>query len=86
MKKCLGVGLLAALTLVAGPAVGQQKKSGRPGEINTPPAFGERIQDTLRVGDAAPDFPLPLLKGTGEVRLSSFQGKKPVVLIFASYT
>lgn len=49
-----------------------------------------------RVGDVAPDFDLPrLLKGekpTGHdddaetVRLSSFIGKKPVALIFGSYT
>ncbi|MSQ93556.1 MAG: redoxin domain-containing protein [Gemmataceae bacterium] len=40
----------------------------------------------LRAGDPAPDFTLPDLKKTKEVKLSSFQGKKPVVLIFGSYT
>jgi hypothetical protein len=34
----------------------------------------------LNLGDPAPDFTL------NQVRLSSFQGKKPVVLIFGSYT
>lgn len=34
----------------------------------------------LNVGDPAPDFNL------NQVRLSAFQGKKPVVLIFGSYT
>jgi acetyl esterase/lipase len=62
------------------------KKGGRTGEVNTPPAKGERIADTLKVGDPAPDFTLPLVKGKGEVTLSSFRGKRPVVLIFASYT
>ena len=62
------------------------KKGGRPGEVNTPPARGERVADTLRVGDPAPDFTLPLAKGKGEVTLSGFRGKRPVVLIFASYT
>jgi len=38
------------------------------------------------VGTEAPDFILPRL-GSGErVQLSSFQGKKPVALIFGSYT
>ena len=40
---------------------------------------------TLRVGDAAPDFTLPA-RGGGDVALSSFRGKRPVVLIFGSYT
>jgi hypothetical protein len=34
----------------------------------------------------APDFDLPLLNGSGRVRLSSFRGAKPVALIFGSYT
>ena len=48
-------------------------------------------------GEAAPDFSLSLLEGSaapdfvkadgkGKVRLSSHKGKKPVVLIFGSYT
>ena len=66
--------------------VGQGKKDGKAGEINTPPAPGERKVTKLRLGDPAPDFTLPDLKRTKETRLSSFQGKKPVVLIFGSYT
>ncbi len=65
---------------------GQGKKDLKPGEINTPPAKGERKHTTLRVGDQALDFVLPDVKRTKEVKLSSFQGKKPVVLIFGSYT
>lgn len=61
-------------------------KGGRPGEVITPAAKGERKKDTLKVGDAAPDFTLPDLTGTKEVTLSSFRGRRPVVLIFASYT
>jgi hypothetical protein len=40
----------------------------------------------LRTGGAAPDFDLARLDHTASVRLSSFQGQKPVVLIFGSYT
>ena len=58
----------------------------QPGEINTPPARAERHADKLKVGDVAPDFTLPMVKGKGEVNLSGFRDKKPVVLIFASYT
>jgi hypothetical protein len=38
------------------------------------------------VGDPAPDFELPLLGGSERVRLADFHGKKPVALIFGSYT
>ena len=58
----------------------------RPGEGITPAAKGERHPDTLKVGDVAPDFTLPDTTGKKEVTLSGFRGKRPVVLIFASYT
>lgn len=39
------------------------------------------------VGSPAPDFARPLLADRSEVvRLSSFHGKRPVALIFGSYT
>jgi hypothetical protein len=40
----------------------------------------------LKVGDDAPDFSLNAQDGKSSVRLSSFKGNKPVVLIFGSYT
>jgi hypothetical protein len=40
----------------------------------------------LNVGDAAPDFELNTVDKSGQVRLSSFRGSKPVVLVFGSYT
>lgn len=40
----------------------------------------------LRIGDAAPDFTLKTPDGSAQVQLASFQGKKPVVLVFGSYT
>jgi len=40
----------------------------------------------LRVGDVAPDFTLKTLDGKKTVTLSRFQGKKPVLLVFGSYT
>lgn len=42
---------------------------------------------TLHLGDAAPDFTLTKIDKTGQVQLSSFAAqKKPVVLVFGSYT
>ena len=40
----------------------------------------------LKVGDVAPDFALKTTDGSSLVRLSSFRGQKPVVLIFGSHT
>ena len=40
----------------------------------------------LEVGQEAPDFSLKSLNGDASVQLSSFRGKKPVVLVFGSYT
>ncbi len=40
----------------------------------------------LQVGDPAPDFDLALAGSPGRVRLSSFRGDRPVVLVFGSYT
>ena len=41
---------------------------------------------TLKVGDAAPDFSLETYDKRSRVQLSAFKGKKPVVLVFGSYT
>jgi hypothetical protein len=40
----------------------------------------------LAVGDLAPDFALPVLHGERVVKLSDEVRRKPVVLIFGSYT
>ena len=39
-----------------------------------------------QVGDYPPDFALKQLDAEARVRLSSFQGQRPVALIFGSYT
>ncbi len=39
-----------------------------------------------QVGDAAPDFTLPTHDGTANVTLSDSFGKRPVVLVFGSFT
>ncbi len=49
-------------------------------------AMKKREEHAPKVGDEAPDFELPLLRGGGEkVRLSDLRGR-PVALIFGSYT
>lgn len=39
-----------------------------------------------KAGDPAPDFQLSDVDGEHSVRLSDFQGKTPVVLVFGSFT
>ena len=39
-----------------------------------------------KVGDTAPDFTLYDIAGKDAVTLSDFQGKRPVALVFGSFT
>ena len=39
-----------------------------------------------KVGDVAPDFELQDPEGNVQIRLSDFRGKRPVALVFGSYT
>ena len=39
-----------------------------------------------RAGDMAPDFTLYDIEGKDSVTLSDFRGKKPVALVFGSFT
>jgi hypothetical protein len=46
-----------------------------------------RGEGKLKVGDAAVDFDLPYAGAkSGRVRLSKFFGKRPVALVFGSFT
>lgn len=42
--------------------------------------------ESPKVGDLAPDFELEDPGGAESIRLSSFTGKRPVALVFGSYT
>jgi hypothetical protein len=48
--------------------------------------LAERETLAPAVGADAPDFDLPRLGSADRVRLSQFRGRKPVALIFGSYT
>jgi hypothetical protein len=39
-----------------------------------------------KAGELAPDFTLSDATGANQVQLSSFQGEKPVALVFGSFT
>ena len=63
-------------------------------KITPPPFLNEkwglqgdiRRVDTVHIGDMAPDFKLKTMDGKRTVNLGQFNGKRPVVLIFGSYT
>lgn len=46
----------------------------------------QRRAGDLQVGDEAPDFKLEAASRNEVIQLSSFRGKRDVVLIFGSYT
>ncbi len=64
--------------------------AGQPGTNRQPGAANRRNARQrpagLKIGDVAPTFQLKSLDGKAETDLDSFKGKKPVVLIFGSYT
>ena len=48
--------------------------------------YRDLMRPAVDVGDVAPDFDLPLVDGSGSVKLSDFGAGRPVALIFGSYT
>ena len=86
MRHIVSIGAIALALAATDIGLSQGQKDAKSGEINTPPAKGERTTTKLRAGDSAPDFTLRDVKKKNEVTLSSFTNKKPVVLIFGSYT
>ncbi|MBD3183468.1 redoxin domain-containing protein [Candidatus Poribacteria bacterium] len=55
-------------------------------EINKFIANRRRKEEGPGIGQEAPDFTLKTLDGEKTVTLSQYKGKKPVVLVFGSYT
>lgn len=62
------------------------KPGEKTGEVVAPAAKKEFDEQKLKLGDAAPDFELKRRDGSGVFKLSSYEGKKPVVLVFGSIT
>jgi len=56
------------------------------GDVMSSPFYGNLMSPELALGDPAFPFQLPLLDGSGSVRLADFAGERPVALIFGSYT
>ncbi len=48
--------------------------------------YDTRREGSLKVGDRAPDAVLRLPDGSGTTRISDHIGRKPLVLVFGSFT
>ncbi|MEK7485295.1 MAG: hypothetical protein AABZ60_13300 [Planctomycetota bacterium] len=48
--------------------------------------YDQRREGDLKVGDQAPDVVLLALDGKTKIHLKDYLGKKPLILIFGSYT
>lgn len=73
------------------PAEPPKKNSAHAGKSVSGAKMGQdlimaRFGNAPKVGDVAPDFKLERADGKGPVRLYDFRGKRPVALVFGSYT
>ena len=75
--------IVAALAVLFGVAVW---KIGGPSMLLGMLRYDERREGSFRVGDRAPDVSLVKLDGTGWTSLAGSFGRRPVVLVFGSYT
>jgi hypothetical protein len=86
---CLGVLSAALAALVVADQLQPQTPGPRPAATpGAVAATGSKPLDLidLPLGTVAPDFNLPDARGKGMVRLSSYRGRRPVVLFFGSFS
>ena len=55
-------------------------------DVMSSPVYQRLMTPELAPGEPAFMFDLPLLDGSGRVRLTDFAGARPVALVFGSYT
>ena len=73
---------VVAVAALCGTAVAQQKDDIQ----KMIKEHKDRKDLAPELGAEAPNFKLKMLNSEQEVELASFKGKKPVVLVFGSYT
>jgi hypothetical protein len=74
---------------MAEPTAGPETPPDSPltlGDVMSSPFYGKLMTPELAPGDPAFPFDLPLLDGSGRIRLADFGGERPVALVFGSYT
>jgi hypothetical protein len=90
--RALALGGLVALPLAALGVEEMVRRGIDPLELWSEPSRRVPVQrwpaidEVVALGGEAPDFTLPRIDGSGEVRLSDYRGKKPVVLCFGSFS
>jgi len=77
--------LLGIVVLVAGFAAFAVAKIG-PGNIIGMLRYDTRKEGNLRPGSLAPDVLLHAVAGPGTVRIADRIGRRPLVLVFGSFT
>lgn len=82
LRAKIGIGL--GLLLLA--AVGAGIAAFGPRNVIGMIRYDERQEGRLRVGDRAPDVSLVSLDGAARTSIASRIGKRPLVLVFGSYT
>ncbi len=78
--------IVLLLAVVVTSVANAQPPGARPARPGAQAGKNLRTPDLLREGDMAPDFTLPSPDGKLKVTLSDYRGKKPVALVFGSYT
>jgi hypothetical protein len=83
---CLATGIAGTVSVAALLLAGPHGEAGGASVPSLASPWGppERFAANLPVGSPAPDFELARLRDGRPVRLSSFRGREPVVLIFGS--
>jgi hypothetical protein len=76
---------LVASAVIAAAAAFAVWKIGGPEMLVGMLRYDDRREGSLHPGDAAPDVTVATLNGA-PTRLSSFVGRRPLVLVFGSYT
>jgi len=82
MWKKWAIGVAVLLLIVAGTGVALIGPRNVIGMIR----YDKRQQGRLKVGDRAPDVTLVGLDGQSNVRIADRIGRRPLVLVFGSYT
>ena len=78
--------LLSVTAAVLGGESALAQQGETPRERTEQPGRTMRPDDAPKVGDEAPLFKLQSLDGKSETDLASFRDKRPVILLFGSYT
>jgi hypothetical protein len=65
--------------------LGSSARGQAPAVVKTPADLGNRT-GKFKAGDMAPDFNLKVMHKETRIMLSSYRNKRPVALVFGSYT